>query len=1674
MSCAFANDVNNETISANDIEVQQLQVNSNDVNDTQLGESLSTSVVYFDASASSDGSGTQSSPYKYYQPDRITYGTTAYFADGVYEITELSHIYSSSAYPTTFVGQSMDKTILKLNVPNKFSFTVTDNSCFVLNKMTLIGVHINNQANLIANDVKFTNSVGFSQNYAPALSYSYVSKIYDPSYGGVIICDTPSNKVTTLNLTNCRFESNCAVSGGVLATYNTVANIQNCIFYNSSANRFGGVIYGVKSTFNVKNSSFDLNDAKYGGAIYANFTEFNFRDSQFSLSQAQSFGGVIASFSSKLNLNKVIFSDYASLNDAGGAIYTIGGTLDVSDSTFKNGSSDFGGAICALKCDSTIENSNFIYNDATFYGGSIYNMYGSIVLNSNNFNNTHARIGGSVFNRLSDSFNLLNNYFIGSTASEGDIVFIDGSNSNALESKNTYDSSQVLLKYGNVYDIDHYNSVPLINYAAELTDGIPSFYDSRMYGYVTPVKDQIQGGNCWAFSGIATLEACLKKATGIEYDFSEENVKNIMSDFSLFDLDTGANSGGNLYMFIAYLAGWFGPTYDENDVYDDYSSLSVIYDSIIHVQNVYILPERESFYDNDKIKTAVLTYGAVSIGIDLSQNQGHAVTIVGWDDEFVSNDFLGNKAVGAWIVKNSWGSNWGFDGYGYLSYLQPISYGYTFIFNDETGYNNIYQYDLAGKSGMRSINRDTVYLKNKFTAKGNEILSAFSTYFDEPTNFTASVYLNGNLVATQDGISEIGYYTIPLAKEVSLKKGDEFEIVVKISNAEPVYFPVSSANGVNKLYLKEGISFYSTDGKNWNDLYKTVSGVACIKAFTRCETLTDVSIDVDEEGGSSFDNVNVGDLINIQLDLPQYYVVDGIQQELEGLVSFTINNQSYFATVKNGKACLNITFEEEGNYNVKAQLISNRVISNLIDFTVKVVKTAQSSLVIKANDVSKFYGGSGNYVATLTLDGNALSGANVKIFINGKEYVTQKTDSNGQVVLDLDLPVGVYDIRAQYGGKTVTSKFTVLTTIFANDATQPFLDSYISASFVNTDGEMLVNEKISFSVIPYGVNALPTIFNATTDSLGVATADINLHAEKYLVSVVNPVNQEKKEFVLDVSQIDSKTSITVSQSGNVVTIDATLDSAYASGHVNFIISGNIYKANVQRVDDPQAGTIALARLSLGNLAIGDYSVTAIYSGDDNFRVSTSSRDFSVTDNPYRLNSGNYWSYYGRSGTIAQVTDNNNNPISGEFVTAVISNNTYVSITDEEGLAYFYLDDLEAGTYEVLFEYKGQSLLKYVIVYSTIKDVTSTSEYLNSKVGAYFLDSHSNGKPDSGDITYAVNEQVKFIVNGKEYTATTDSNGYASVDVDLPVGTHTITTVNSNGEQVKSNIKIYKTTPTVTISKSKHGDLIFITARLTQTSAVGNVVFTMGTRKYTSPVIGGEAVLALRSLDEGSYEIYANYIGDSNFNNILSETMPFEYMYTNYALSAPKLSKYFSGTEKFTVTLTNFNNPAANQIIYISLNDEKYDLKTDSNGVASLDVQLNPGTYGVQCTVEDDEDVNVFSQIDVISTITIDGGIGVSYSKMNAEFRDGSGNLIRNKAATFKINSNEYKQTTDILGVATLEPSLDKGNYNVTVINPTTGEIKYSTLTITRSTPTLTLSVVKQNGVDVLKAVLIKR
>ena len=116
---------------------------------------------------------------------------------------------------------------------------------------------------------------------------------------------------------------------------------------------------------------------------------------------------------------------------------------------------------------------------------------------------------------------------------------------------------------------------------------LPSKYDLRDFNQVTSVKDQGSDGNCWSFSAIAVVESAILKKYNITYDFSENNMKNIMNKYSFMGNPfKEPNQGDSSFVSMGYLLGWFGPINDTEDPYVSDSLISPTLNSTIHIQDI--------------------------------------------------------------------------------------------------------------------------------------------------------------------------------------------------------------------------------------------------------------------------------------------------------------------------------------------------------------------------------------------------------------------------------------------------------------------------------------------------------------------------------------------------------------------------------------------------------------------------------------------------------------------------------------------------------------------------------------------------------------------------------------------------------------------------------------------------------------------------------------------------------------------------------------------------------------------------------------------------------------------------------------------------------------------------------------------------------------------------------
>jgi len=403
---------------------------------------------------------------------------------------------------------------------------------------------------------------------------------------------------------------------------------------------------------------------------------------------------------------------------------------------------------------------------------------------------------------------------------------------------------------------------------------LPSTFDLRTEGQVTSVQNQGKTGSCWAFSSLASLESYILGTEGENRDFSENNMKNLVTKYYPDGFDFDVDDGGNALMAMAYLARWSGPVNEAEDPFSESSTYSPTGLAVQkHVQEVLILPERTGPLDNEVIKQALMDYGAVYSTMCMDKTTSylennhtylytglgkvnHAITIVGWNDSFDRNMFKQiPSGDGAFIVKNSWGEAWGEGGYFYISYYDTrLGYEENAVFTasgqDNFDYN--YQYDPLGWTNTIKYSGLTAWGGNVFTSEGNEILEAAGFYTtDLNTAYEIYVYKNptdgpinqtGSFVVKETGTCPFpGYHTHLLSSPVNLSSGEKFSVVIKFSNPSFEY-PLAVEMPLPDPYIysskaqaNSGESYISPDGIGWQDITSDIrysEANLCIKAFT--------------------------------------------------------------------------------------------------------------------------------------------------------------------------------------------------------------------------------------------------------------------------------------------------------------------------------------------------------------------------------------------------------------------------------------------------------------------------------------------------------------------------------------------------------------------------------------------------------------------------------------------------------------------------------------------------------------------------------------------------------------------------------------------------------------------------------------------------------------------------
>ena len=233
-------------------------------------------------------------------------------------------------------------------------------------------------------------------------------------------------------------------------------------------------------------------------------------------------------------------------------------------------------------------------------------------------------------------------------------------------------------------------------------------------------------------------------------------------------------------------------------------------------------------------------------------------------------------------------------------------------------------------------------------------------------------------------------------------------------------------------------------------------------------------------------------------------------------------------------------------------------------------------------------------------------------------------------------------------------------------------------------------------------------------------------------------------------------------------------------------------------------------------------------------------------------------------------------------------------------------------------------------------------------------------------------------------------------------------------------------------------------------ATGNVTAVIEGEEYTAPVVNGTANIAVPGLRPGNYSVPVTYSGDDKYNPATEKiTYNVEEVDKSDIISAPDVTKYFNGPERFVVNITDYKgNPVANRSVSIVINGKEYNKTTDTNGTASIALGLNSGVYNATVTVGN-ETLNPV--VTVLSTVNGTDVVKVyrNDTQYYATFRDSEGNYLKDGTAVrFNINGVMYdRKISGSEGLAKLNINLNQGNYVITATNLETGENAANNITI---------------------------
>ena len=682
------------------------------------------------------------------------------------------------------------------------------------------------------------------------------------------------------------------------------------------------------------------------------------------------------------------------------------------------------------------------------------------------------------------------------------------------------------------------------------------------------------------------------------------------------------------------------------------------------------------------------------------------------------------------------------------------------------------------------------------------------------------------------------------------------------------------------------------------------------------------------------------------------------------------NNKAQFGDIiynnnlGNKEGILSINGNKYSNFTENKAPIINIGDINTISSTGGIIVT-----VLDNKTVNVCYGDVVTLHATVVADGVLVAGQKLFFVIDNVEYIANSL-GNGSYIASYEVKdVGSKTVGIVYDGSDVNIKTGMLNISKATpDLTVGALNITVGdLEIITVTGPKDATGLITLTL--NGIDYILPIYNGEAkfyfQDLAYGTYDVSASysGDNHYVAAENST-VFKVDKVLANLKINVE-DITFGENGLVIiTLPSDIDGSIVTVNVN----GKVYPVDIEN---------GFGKLPLRELDAGDYTISAVFAGNDKYLPGVSNALLTVSKAGPALNV--LISDVGYDGVFninVALTGVDAIGLNGNVIVTVNNKDYSVNIVNGKGTAVGV--KLAAGTYDFTAAWAGNDN------YNAVGD---SGKFSVAKVDSIIDVAVSDIKVGEDAVISVkllsdATGSVTVTVNGKDYTETV-VNGVANVKVaDLKAGTYDVAVKysgdnNYNAAVAASSFTVSKVDSTmdVTVNDIVFGGDLTVDAVLPD-DATGEVVITVNGVDYPVPIVDGKATGTIGGLAAGDYTVTVKYAGDDKYTAVeIAKGV-------NVAKAQPVLGVVIADVDYgngfvIEATLTGVNNAPLSGNVIVTVAGKEYIVEvTDGKGIFTGD-KLAAGTYGFAAAWAGNDNYNAVVENGDFKVNKIDSTVAVN-------------------------------------------------------------------------------------------------